>query len=470
MTDLLTRGAGPLKSQLPGRVSLPGEEAYGVSAPWDEAVPVHPAAVVAPTSAEEVALAVGWAAENGYRVAVQATGHGAVALGGDALLVHTGQLQTCAVDPTARTVRVGAGVTWRQVLDAVTPFGLAPVCGSSANVGAVGYLTGGGIGPLVKALGVSSDYIVSAEVVTGDGQLRRVNEHDEPDLFWAVRGGKSALGIVTQVELRLLPIRTLYGGCLFFPDESLADLVTTWRDWAGKLPVEATTSLAVLQLPDLPSVPPPLAGRCSIAVRYASLADHAQAAEALVDLTTAVVPIFGGAAPMGYRDIAGIHADPTVPAPTVNATALLPELPDEALQQLTQLSGPGSGSPQTIVEIRQLGGSYNAPTAGPSSFDARAAAFNLYVSGDPRRAPSQVLADHGARLVAAIAPPNPNKLVNFVNSGDPKQLRHCYHRATRDRLLELTHRYDPGRTLCQPLHAAVGHANEVATTTRTSPR
>lgn len=123
----------------------PGEPGYERCAPWNVAAPVAPAAVVLATSPGDVAGTARFAAAHGYTVTVQATGHGAVGIGQDSILVQTSAMTHCAVDVSNRTARVGAGARWQDVLDAATPHGLAPLCGSAPGVGVVGYLTGGGM-------------------------------------------------------------------------------------------------------------------------------------------------------------------------------------------------------------------------------------------------------------------------------------------------------------------------------------
>src|SRR5690606_18447476 len=131
-------------------------------------------------------------------------------------LVQTSAMKHCDVDRRARTARVGAGARWQDVIDAAAPHGLAPVAGSAPGVGVVGYLTGGGIGPLVRSVGLSSDHVRSFDVVTGEGRLFRATPHENADLFWGLRGGKATLGIVVGAEIDLLPIPEFYGGAVYF--------------------------------------------------------------------------------------------------------------------------------------------------------------------------------------------------------------------------------------------------------------
>lgn len=194
-----------LRNHVSAPVALPGERVYERAMPWNVAVPVQPAAVVLASTASDVAEVMRFANDRGLRVAVQATGHGAVPIGADTVLVLTAGLTGCVVDPVARAARVGAGVKWQTVLDAAAPHGLAPLCGSAPGVGVVGYLSGGGIGPLVRSFGLSADHVRAFEMVTGAGQVLRVTPDEHADLFWGLRGGKSMLGIVTAVEIDLLP-------------------------------------------------------------------------------------------------------------------------------------------------------------------------------------------------------------------------------------------------------------------------
>jgi FAD/FMN-containing dehydrogenase len=136
-------------------------------------------------------------------VAVQATGHGAVPIGADTILVHTSGLSGCVVDVSGRSARVGAGATWQQVLDAATPYGLAPLCGSAPGVGVVGYLTGGGIGPLARSVGLSADHVRAFDLVTGSGEVLHVTPDEHGDLSWGVRGGREGEKGCARVSTRL---------------------------------------------------------------------------------------------------------------------------------------------------------------------------------------------------------------------------------------------------------------------------
>ncbi len=158
---------------------------------------------------------------------------------------------------------------WQQVLDATCPVGLAPVCGASPASARSAVSTGGGLGPLARTYGLSCDHVTALEVVSGDGQLRRVTPVEHQDLYWALLGGKATLGIVTAVEIDLIPLSNIYGGCLWFDATDATTVLRAWRRMAEELPDEGTTSAAIMQLPPLRTLPPAIAGRQVVAVRFA---------------------------------------------------------------------------------------------------------------------------------------------------------------------------------------------------------
>ena len=221
---------------------------------------MRPAAVVAVRTAEDVVATVRFAGAHGFTAGVQATGHGAERSLAGHLLVVTRGLDEVTVHPEG-WARVGAGVKWAKLVAAATPYGLAGVNGSTTDVSIVGYTTGGGVGPLARTYGINADRVRAFEVVTGDGVFRRVTPTEYPDLFFALRGGKGAAGIVTAIEFDLIHMPTFYGGAVYFDGADAAAVIDRWRGWADALPEQGTTSFVIFQLPPMPEVPPPLAGR-----------------------------------------------------------------------------------------------------------------------------------------------------------------------------------------------------------------
>ncbi|MEZ0341059.1 FAD-binding oxidoreductase [Mycobacterium sp. pV006] len=442
-----------LCDQVATHVALPGEPGYERGVPWNVAAAVTPGAVVLATTAEDVAGTVRFAAAHGFTVAVQATGHGAVGVDADTILVVTAAMKHVEVDAVNSTARIGAGARWQDVVDAAAPYGLAPLCGSAPGVGAVGYLTGGGIGPLVRTFGLSSDYVRAFDVVTGQGQLVRATPTENADLFWGLCGGKAMLGIVTAVEMELLPIPEFYGGAVYFDGADVAAVLHAWARWHTDLPETVSTSIAVQQLPPLPGVPEPLAGRMTVAVRYAAVGDFGEAERLLAPVREVATPILDAVGVLPYAAIGAVHADPVDPMPIHEDQALLTDLPAEAVDALLAVAGPGSGSPQVIVELRALGGALARQSRHPGAFCHRDAAFSLAVVGVPMP-DADVVVEHARAVTSAVAPwASWGQMPNFAPSDDPARPARVYDADTLHRLAALAERYDPARVLAtgQPL-------------------
>lgn len=436
-----------LRSRLTGKVLLPGEHGYDEAVTgFNLALRREPLAVVEAANAHDVATTVRFAAGAGLKVAVQATGHGGAPVPGDFIQLNTSRLDECAVhaEQNYGWARVGAGVRWERVLEAAAPHGLAPLAGSAPHVGVVGYLTGGGYGPIVRSHGLASDLVRAFEVVTGDGEFRRVTAAEEPELFWGLRGGKGALGIVTAVEFDLLPIAEIAGGSVYFDGAAAERVLRRWRDWSDALPAQGTTSIALKRLPDLPMLPPQLAGRLTVCVRFAWVGDPAEGVRAFAPMRAAAPVILGEVGPMPYAALGAIHQDPDQPMPVMDRNALFTRgLPDDALDTLLAWAGPESTSPQAIIELRQLGGAIGLNEV-PSAVSHRNATHSLFISSLDAPQIGELCRAHADEMLAALAPwLGDGILPNFQMLATPQLTARAYERNTLARLAALVARFDP---------------------------
>lgn len=444
VTDL-----GALRTRLIGTVAEPGQPGYDLATPWNVAVAMTPRAVVAVADAQDVRETVRFAGDHGLRVMAQRTGHGAAALDGDdVLMIHTGALDEVRVDPERRCARVGAGAVWQQVIDAAAPHGLVGLAGSSLGVGVVGMVTGGGIGPLTRTYGLSSDSVRALEVVTGDGHLVRATPYEHADLFWGLRGGKGTLGVVCAVELGLLPAAELYAGALYFDGADAPAVLHAWRKWTQDLPEHVNTSVALLRLPQLPDVPPPLAGRATLAVRFTSVEDAATCEAILAPLRAVATPVLDSVRPMSPVALGSVHADPVEPMPVHDRTAMLSGLTTEAVDALLAVAGPDTASPQVIVEVRLLGGALARPGGAASAFCHRDAAYSLLTIGVLAPDIAAAVPAHAEQVTAALDPwATGGAMPNFASGTGRERARRCYDEDTRVWLAALADRHDPAGVL-----------------------
>jgi hypothetical protein len=330
----------------------------------------EPALVAVARSAKDVQDAVAYAAAEGLPVAVQATGHGLQVPLDGGMLISTRGLTGVTVDAAARTAYVPAGSRWQEVADAAAPHGLAPPSGSAPSVGAIGYTVGGGVGVLARTVGYASDSVRAFDVVTADGQLRHVTDGD---LFWALRGGRDAVGVVTGMELTLQPYGTIYGGGLYFDAEFAPGLFERYREWTEDLPDRLTTSIAMLLLPPVDALPEPIRGRHVVHVRFA-YAGPAAEGEALVAPWHDAGPVLlGGLRELPYAESGSIYSEPDFPHSYHGSNAMLSGLTELGLRRVVQLSGPNARVP-LVAELRQLGG---ALRTGGGAVPYREAAYVL---------------------------------------------------------------------------------------------
>lgn len=414
------------------------------TAGFNLAITHNPEIVVAATSAEDIAAAVRHANEAGLPVAVQATGHGAVAPADGSVFVSTRGMQGVRIDPVTRSARVEAGVRWRQVIDAAVPHGLAPLSGSSSGVGVVGYTLGGGMGHLARRHGFAADHVRSLELVTADGTIRTVTAQSDPELFWAVRGGQGGFGIVSAIEFDLIEVPEFFGGALIFPAPAIADVLHTFAAWAPTLPEEVTTSVALLRLPPTEDVPPPLRGVVSLALRFGFTGSAEQGEGLLAPMRKVAAPLLDSIGPMSYAAVDGIHMDPPDPLPAVTRGGLLHSLPADAIDTLLQVAGPDVEIPLAVVELRLMGGALARPAAEPNAVAGRDGAYAVTAIA-PAPPPLMDVAPVVAQgVLDALAPwSTETGLANFAGHGG-EALSRVWTPDVAERLRRVKASVDPG--------------------------
>lgn len=354
-----------LRAAMTGRVSIPLDPDWDEARrAWALAVDQRPALVVRPADARDVQLAIEYAVAHGLHVAAQGTGHNAAPLGSLAgtMLLRTDLMRGVRIDPVTMTARVEAGVLWAELTAAAAAHGLAALAGSSPDVGVVGYTLGGGVSWFARSHGLAANSVTAVELVTPDGRLRRVDDTHEPELFWAVRGGGGAFGVVTAMEFRLYPIATVHAGALFWPIERAADVMHAWRDWTQELPVSVMSAARVLRFPAAPEVPEPLRGRSFVVVE-AVFQDPAAVADAILGELRRLGPELDTFRPTPVPELDALHMDPPGPISGIGDGALIRELPEEALDAFLSVVGTPAGEVLQSAEFRVLGGAL-APGRG----------------------------------------------------------------------------------------------------------
>jgi FAD/FMN-containing dehydrogenase len=350
---------------------------------WNLAVDQEPAAVVFPESAHDVMDAVLLAAERGQRIAAQGTGHGAAPLGplGDTILVKTERMRGLTIDPVERVARAQAGVLSGEVVRAAAKYGLTPLTGSSADVGIVGFTLGGGLSFLGRKYGLAANNVRAIEIVAADGSLVRADRDHEPDLFWALRGGGGSFGVVTAIELELVPVTQAYAGILWYPIERASEVLRTWAELTrSDPPDELTTVGRFLNLPPIPEIPEPVRGKSFVVVEAISVGDPATADELLVALR-ALGPVNDTIQTIPAAALLELHLDPQNPVPAVGDGLTLAELPPAAIDAFVDAAGAEAAFPLLSVEVRHLEGELGRDRTANGALSSIEAKYLMYAVG-----------------------------------------------------------------------------------------
>jgi FAD/FMN-containing dehydrogenase len=436
-----------LRQRIAGRVVAPDDKDY------DEVRKVlydlddhRPAAVVRVASAEDVAAVVNAARETGLELAVRSGGHSGASHsttdGG--LVIDLRDLQAVDVDAGARTAWAEAGATAEQVSRAADAHGLAVGFGDTGSVGIGGITTGGGIGYLTRKHGLTIDSLLAADVVTADGQIRRVDVDHDPDLFWAIRGGGGNAAVVTRFQYRLHEVGDAYGGMLFLP--ATADTIAGFIAAAEAAPEELGTILNVMPAPPMPFLPEDQVGKL-VAWGLIFYAGPAAEGEKLVAPFRALAdPIADFVRPMRYPEMFPPEEPQPADAPKFipSSRILFIDHVDREVAQSIIDTIARAPSHMGVAQLRVLGGEMARIPADATAFAHRSAPIMVAVAGltfDP--------SEHEAneRFVDAFKTSLdqgvPGAYVNFLNDEGPDRVHDAYPDATWKRLAAIKAKYDP---------------------------
>jgi FAD/FMN-containing dehydrogenase len=404
----------------------------------------QPAGIALPRSADDVSDVVRAAAADGRHVAAQRTGHLAAPLGSltDTVLVRTGGLHGVDIDADAGTVRVGAGALWGDVVPRASELGFAALHGSAPGVGIAGYLLGGGVSFYVRKHGLACNRVTAIELVTANGEQVRVGAQNEPDLFWALRGGGGSFGVVTALEFTLLPLREIYAGALFFPAEQASDVLHGWREWIGGVPEEMTSVGRLMNFPPIPEIPEPVRGKSFAIVEAIYCGDPADGpglVAPLRDFGTVVMDTMAVQPPAGIADL---HMDPPEPVPYWADSMLTGDLPAGAIDALLEAVGPGSGSQLLLVDLRHVGGALSRAPQGAGALASLPGSFLAFGAGfvpvPDALAPTRAWL---SAFKASLAPHDAGMYLNFAE--ERFEMTRAFPPETVERLRDVKRRYDP---------------------------
>ena len=402
-----------------------------------------PAVVVRAENAADVSRSITFAREHGIPFTVKGGGHsiGGHSVNNGGIVLDMRRMKNIRVDPESRTAWAQPGAVAREFLAAVEPFGLAVPFGDAGSVGLGGITLGGGIGYLVRKYGLTIDNLLGVELVTATGEIIQASATENPDLFWALRGGGGNFGVVTGFHYKLVPVPQIYGGALVLPASK--ELIKEYARLSLEAPEELTTISMVIKAPPMPFIPEDKVGTASLVVFVAYSGNVADGPAAVAPLRALAEPI---ADTLGEMPLSGLYAflEPAeVPARARVRSGFYDTLPDEVIDTALAFVETGPMS-MNFLQVRPIGaGAMNRVSRDATAFAHRDAQFLLAVidhwEDESQDAENEAWVDSYWK---AIAPFSRGVYSNFLQAEGEGRIREAYGSAYH-RLAELKVRYDP---------------------------
>ncbi len=451
MTSTAEPTLASLRAQLTGSLLTLGDAGYDVArSVWNGEIDRRPAVVVRPAGPADVAAALAYAREAALDVSVRGGGHnfGGAAVVDGGVCVDLSSLQAITVDPERRTARVGGGTTWAQLDAAAQEHALAVPGGTISHTGVGGLTLGGGFGWLTGKHGLSCDNLLSAEVVTADGEILRASADEHPDLFWALRGGGGNFGVVTEFEFRLHPVGPLvHLGMFFWGVEDGAAVLRHIREVLETVPGEMGVMVAGLNAPPAPFVPEPFHFRPGYALLIAGFAGEEQLAEAVRPARSGPAPLFEFVSPIPYVELQRM-LDEAAPWGILGyeKAAYADGLTDEVIDVIADFL-PRKTSPMSIMPIFSMRGAYTAVADEATAFGGSRRPGIVVNIDAIAPEPGLFAADRAwvRGFWEALVPYASNSAgyVNFMAEYEEDRVRQSYGPAKYERLARIKAQYDP---------------------------
>ncbi len=452
MTQTVGGEIAELRAAMSGPVVGPGDVEYDEARRvWNADIDRRPAMVARCESAADVAAAVMFATGHGLEIAVRGGAHSlaGASVVDDGLMIDLSRMNQVVVDPETRRARAGGGALLGDLDAATQQHGLAVPAGVVSHTGVAGLTLGGGMGWLTRRAGLSLDNLVGAEVVTADGRIQRADDTENPDLFWAIRGGGGNFGVVTEFEFRLHDAGPVVQyGLLYWELGRAAEALRLARRTIADLSLDLNILVGGLSAPPAPFVPAEYQGKPGIGlivVGFGAAEQHEQLLEAL---RTELPPLFEVVTPMPYVELQqSIDEQNAWGSHCYDKGTYVEDLSDDVIAVITDHLA-RKGAPGSVLLIYRLDGAYGEVGEDDTAFSGgrspRYAVFMVAVCPTPE------LLEHDRAWVRSFwsaLQPYSLGIGSYVNAisdvGDEDRIRASYG-SKYQRLARIKAQYDPG--------------------------
>ncbi|WP_410788969.1 FAD-binding oxidoreductase [Kribbella sp. C-35] len=450
MTQLAETGFDALRAALEGTVLAPGEDGYDEARRlWNSEHNRLPAVITQVRSAADVQVAVRYAVAEGLEIAVRGgahSPHGLASVDGG-LMIDLSRMNQVTVDPETRRARAGGGALLGDLDAAAQEHGLAVPVGMVSHTGIGGLTLGGGIGFLTRMHGLSIDNLASVQIVTADGSIMRAAEDENPDLFWAVRGGGGNFGVVTEFEFRLHRVGPIvHYGMAFWSLEQGAEMLRAARELIPALPREVNVVIVCVNAPPAPFVPAEHHFKPGYALVVVGFGSPEQHAEAMTQVRGLLPPLFEFATPMPYVAVQQLIDEPNAwGSYHYEKGAYLEELSDGAIEVITE-HFPRKTAPLSVTILYHLDTGYLETADDATAFGGqRSERYVLFaIATTPTLDALEAERAWTRTFWDALQPYTPDigSYVNGLYEADEARLRASYGDKF-DRLVAIKRKYDP---------------------------
>jgi FAD/FMN-containing dehydrogenase len=403
-----------------------------------------PVAIVRAAGAEDVIHAVKFARQAGLDLAVRSGGHSlaghSATQGG--MVIDLSMMKALDIDLDQQTAWAQTGLTGGEYTRIAAEHGLATGFGDTGSVGLGGLTLGGGIGYLVRQYGLTIDNLLAAEIVTADGQLRRLDAENEPDLFWAIRGGGGNFGVVTRFQFQLYPVDHIVGGMLILP--ATPEVIYGFIQAAEAAPEELSTIANIMQAPPLPFLPEEAHGKMILMGMLAYNGDEAAGQRVLAPFRALAEPLADMVAPTRYMDLFPDEEQEFPTAADIARTVYLDRFGLADAQTVVDYLE-SSNAPTRVAQLRVLGGAMARVASDATAYAHRDRKYMAAVAAlyDDLNETEQHAA-WVASFVESLPTGRPGAYVNFLGNEGQDRVRAAYPGRHWERLREIKSRYDPG--------------------------
>ncbi|MEJ8814231.1 FAD-binding oxidoreductase [Variovorax ureilyticus] len=448
MTTMAKPTIDNVRERARGQVITPTDDGYeGARKVYNGMIDRRPSVVIRAVDVGDVMAGVDYARENGLDLSVRGGSHSVPGFGtcDGGVVIDLSQMKGVRVDPNRKTARAGGGTLWADFNHATYPFGLATTGGIIGSTGIAGLTLGGGIGYLTRGFGLSLDNLLSADVVTADGQFRVASAAENEDLFWAIRGGGGNFGVVTSFEYQLHPVKDITAGIFFYPIEKVREVLRFYRDYVAKAPEEMGLFPAFQIAPPLPFIKAEDHGKTFIAIVscWAGPMDKADAEMAKIRGAAPVVAEM--VAPMPYYVINGLF-DALLPPGLQHywKASFATELTDGAIEEHAQF-GPQVPVVNSTMHIYPINGACHRVKSDATAWGHRDASFATVIAGMwPDAADNAKNTKWVKDYYKALEPHSQaGGYINFMAEDDQGRVRDNFG-PHYDKLASIKRKYDPG--------------------------